>query len=99
MVDWLTLTFTIIITISLIIANIYLLAYYCHPDDKGTAMGIIIKVFVVIGLGLAWAQVLMVPLDVSNNRTFGGGLDMKLFWFIIFMASVVYVLFFFPILS
>lgn len=99
MVDWLTLTFTIIITISLIIANIYLLAYYCHPDDKGTAMGIIIKVFVVIGLGLAWAQVLMVPLDVSNNRTFGGGLDMKLFWFIIFMASVVYVLFFFPILT
>lgn len=99
MVDWLTLTFTIIITVALVIANIYLLAYYSHPDDKGSVMGIVMKVFVVIGLTLAWAQVLLLPLDVSNNRTFGGGLNMQLFWYIIFIASAVYILFIFPILT
>ena len=97
MVDWLTLVFIIIIAIALIIANIYLLAYYCHPDDKGTLMGIITKVIVVLGLTLSWAQVLMVPLDVSNNRSFGGGINMQLFWYIIFIASVIYILLIFPI--
>ena len=28
---------------------------------------------------LSWAQVLMLPLDVSNMTGFGGGIDMKLF--------------------
>ena len=40
---------------------------------------------------LAWAQVLMLPLDVSNARGEGGGIDMKLFWFIIYMASAIWV--------
>jgi hypothetical protein len=47
---------------------------------------------------LAWAQVLMLPLDVSNLRGFGGGIDMKLFWFIIYIATGVFVLFIIPAL-
>ena len=48
---------------------------------------------------LAWAQVLMLPLDVSNNRSFGGGIDMKLFWFIIYVATAAMVLVVIPTLT
>jgi hypothetical protein len=41
---------------------------------------------------LAWAQVLMLPLDVSNIYGFGGGIDMKVFWFVIYIASGIFVL-------
>jgi hypothetical protein len=41
---------------------------------------------------LAWAQVLMLPLDVSNVRGIdGGGIDMKLFWFIIYLSTAVFI--------
>ena len=99
MVDWLTLIMTILVTVGLLICNIYLLAYYCHPDDKDTCIGWVAKVFVVLGLTLAWSQVLLLPLDVSNNRTFGGGLNMKVFWFIIYISTALYILIIFPIVS
>lgn len=38
-------------------------------------------------MALCWAQVLMLPLDVSNITGFGGGIDMKLFWFIIYIIT------------
>ena len=99
MVDVMTLIMIILITIVLIITNIYILIYFSHPDDKESVLGWILKIIVIIGLTLAWCQVLMVPLDVSNNRTFGGGIDMKLFWFIIFIITLVYILIIFPISS
>jgi hypothetical protein len=40
---------------------------------------------------LAWAQVLMLPLDVSNVRGTGGGIDMKLFWFVIYISTAVFI--------
>ena len=40
---------------------------------------------------LAWAQVLMLPLDVSNARGEGGGIYMKMFWLIIYMASAIWI--------
>lgn len=66
---------TIILSIMLFIINFYILAIYCHPDDNGLGAHIILKILVVIGLTLSWAQVLMVPLDVANNGG-SGGLDM-----------------------
>jgi LMBR1 domain-containing protein 1 len=99
MVDVLTLIMTILVTIGLLICNIYLLAYYCHPDDKETCIGWVAKIFVVLGLTLAWSQVLLLPLDVSNNRTFGGGLNMKVFWFIVYVLTAIYILIIFPLVS
>ena len=99
MVDWLTLIMIIIITIALIITNIYVLAYFCHPDDKESGVGLLLKIIVIFGLTLAWAQVLLLPLDVSNNRTFGGGINMKLFWYIVYILIIIYVLIIFPISS
>ena len=99
MVDVMTLIMIILMSIILVITNIYILVYFSHPDDKESIIGWVLKVIVIIGLTLAWCQVLMVPLDVSNNRTFGGGINMKLFWFIIFIISLVYILVIFPISS
>ena len=99
MVDVMTLIMIILMSIILLVTNVYILVYFSHPDDKESIIGWVLKVIVILGLTLAWCQVLMVPLDVSNNRTFGGGINMKLFWFIIFTISLIYVLVIFPISS
>lgn len=57
---------TAIFGIILFIVSFYVLALYCHPDDKGFGTHILLKILVVLGLSLSWAQVLMVPLDVAN---------------------------------
>ena len=99
MVDVMTLIMILLITLGLIITNIYILIYFSHPDDKGSLLGYILKGIVIIGLTLAWCQVLMIPLDVSNNRTFGSGINMKAFWLIIFVITIIYILVIFPISS
>ena len=99
MADVMFIIMIIVMSVVLLITNIYILIYFSHPDDKESIIGWILKLIVIIGLTLAWCQVLMVPLDVSNNRTFGGGIDMKLFWFIIFIITLIYVLVIFPISS
>ena len=47
---------------------------------------------------LAWAQVMMLPLDVSNITGFGGGIDMKVFWFVIYLCTAIFLLFIIPAL-
>ena len=97
MADWFTIIVVILLVIALIITNIYILAYFCHPDDKGSCLGWVMKIIVIIGLTLSWIQVLLLPLDVSNHRTFGGGLNMKLFWYIIYILTIIYILVVSPI--
>jgi LMBR1 domain-containing protein 1 len=46
---------TIILSILLFIVNFYILAVYCHPDDKGLGSHLILKLLVIIGLTLSWA--------------------------------------------
>jgi len=46
---------TIIMSIILFIVSFYILALYCHPDDKGLGSHILLKFLVVIGLSLSWA--------------------------------------------
>lgn len=99
MADWLTLIVVIILIIALLITNIYILAYFCHPDDKGSCLGWVMKIIVIIGLTLAWIQVLLLPLDVSNHRTFGGGLNMRIFWYIIYILTIIYILVISPLAS
>ena len=47
---------------------------------------------------LSWAQVLMLPLDVSNNSGQGGDIDMQLFWFIVYICTAAFVLIIIPML-
>ena len=93
------LIFIILVTIALLICNIYILAYYCHPDDKGFGSALICKIIVVLGMTLAWAQVLMLPLDVANNRSFGGGINMQIFWEIVYISTAIMIIFIIPALS
>ncbi len=48
---------------------------------------------------LAWAQVLMLPLDVANNRSFGGGINMQIFWEIVYISTAIMIIFIIPALS
>jgi len=48
---------------------------------------------------LAWSLVLGLPLDVSNSRGNDGEIDMKLFWYIIYMASAIWVFIIIPFMK
>ena len=99
MADWFTVIVVLLLVIALLITNIYVLAYFCHPDDKGSCIGWVMKIIVIIGLTLSWIQVLLLPLDVSNHRTFGGGLNMRVFWYTIYILTIIYILVVSPIAS
>jgi LMBR1 domain-containing protein 1 len=90
---------TVLLAVVLLIVNIYLLAYYCHPDDRGFGSALICKFVVVIGMTLSWAQVLMLPLDVSNSRGFDGGIRMDIFWIVVYLSTAVFLVFIIPTLS
>ncbi len=93
------LIMTIVLSLVLLISNVYILAYYCHPDDRGTGAGWVGKFVVVIGMTLAWAQVLMLPLDVSNTRGFGGDIRMDVFWMIIYLTTAIFIIVIIPTFS
>ena len=97
--DVLTLIMMIVVGIILLVSNIYIIIYYSHPDDRTSCSGWFLKILVLIGLTLAWFQVLLLPLDVNNIRTFGSGLNMKVLWYILFISIIIYVLILFPISS
>ena len=97
--DILTLIMIIIVGIVLLISNFYILLYFSHPDDRTSCRGWFLKILVIIGLTLAWFQVLLLPLDVNNIRTFGSGLNMKVLWYILYISIIIYVLILFPISS
>ena len=59
MVDVVTLIMIILIVIALIITNIYILIYFSHPEDRDSVLGWVLKIIVILGLTLAWAQVLL----------------------------------------
>ena len=75
---------TILFAIITVLINIYLLALYCHPEDKGLGTTGFSQAVVVLGLTLSWAIVLMLPLDVGNSRG-DGDMDMYNFWLAMFM--------------
>ena len=56
----------------LLIVAVYLLVYYQHPDDRNDAY--FPKVVVIIGIMLAGATCLLLPLDVANNEEYAGTL-------------------------
>ena len=65
--DVLLIIASIIISIFLLLVNFYILVIYSHPDDRGWGVSIWCRILVIFGLTLSWAQVLMLPLDVSNS--------------------------------
>ena len=56
----------------LLVVAVYLLVYYSHPDDRNEAY--FPKIVVIIGIMLAGATCLLLPLDVANNEGYAGTL-------------------------
>ncbi|KAJ0407253.1 hypothetical protein P43SY_008028 [Pythium insidiosum] len=98
--DWFLVVLVIIMSVVLLLANVYILVYFQHDDDKNTAY--FPKFLVIFGLFFAEATVLLLPLDVANNSTAVGckegwnktcgNLDMDLLWLIVFMCVIVFII-------
>lgn len=70
MADWFLILATSITFLLLLVAAVYFLVYYQHPDDRNDAY--FPKLTVILGLVLAGATVLLLPLDVANNEGYAG---------------------------
>lgn len=101
---WLILV-TVIGFVILTVVALYLVVKYQHPDDKNDAY--IPKLVVMFGFVLSGATVLLLPLDVANNEGYAGcdgfdtqicgGLNMALFWDIIYWLIPIWVFFLIPL--
>lgn len=90
---------TVIGFVLLTVVGLYLVVKYQHPDDKNDAYAP--KLVVLCGFVLSGATVLLLPLDVANNEGYAGcagfdtalcgGLNMTLFWEIIYWLIPVWV--------
>ena len=96
MVDIFMLILVIIISIIILIINIYLLAYYCTEDDNNYGSGLITKFIVILGLFIAFGQICLLPLDVSNTRGEGGNFRMDLIWKITYILIFSFSFFIIP---
>lgn len=83
----------IIVTVVMILiifgVSFYMIAIFCHSEEKAMGSSIVTKIIVVLGLGLSWGQVLLIPLDVSNTNS-NGGIDMQTFYNIVYIIILVY---------
>lgn len=97
--DVFILILILILGIILFIGNVYIFAYYAHPEDSSPASGIFVKLIVFFAMSLCWCQILLLPLDVSNNR--GGGLNfrMDIVWSIVYITITVFIFIIIPFIS
>lgn len=107
MADWFLIVTILVAVVLLLIMAIYFLVYYQHPDDKNDAY--FPKLTVILGFVLAGATVLLLPLDVANNEGYSGcdgydtqvcgGLNMVLFWDIIYWSVPIFVFVLIPFMT
>jgi LMBR1 domain-containing protein 1 len=57
---------TVVVTVAMLVGNVYVLAFYAHPEDRNQAW--FPKIVVLLGLTLAFLSVLMLPLDRANRN-------------------------------
>ncbi|GAQ82999.1 LMBR1 domain-containing protein 1 [Klebsormidium nitens] len=88
----------VIISVLVVVINIYVLINYQHPDDRNQAY--FPKFIVVFGLTVAQLSILMLPLDVANrnacqSQVVNGAcnltLPMKELWYAIYIVDAVLV--------
>jgi hypothetical protein len=96
----LLIALAVIFVFILIAVNIYLLTLYVHTDDKSMGTALYCKILVVLGLTLCQAQALLVPLDVANNSAIDlEGIDMKSFWFFVYVVVLGFICILLPFAS
>ena len=89
---------TLVFVALLIAVNIYILRLYVHADDKALGTALYCKILIVIGSTLFQTPALLVSLDVSNESAYidSSGLDIKSFWYFIYLLVVVFICFLLP---
>lgn len=107
MADWFLILATCISFCLLLVASVYFLVQYQHPDDRNEAW--FPKLTVLLGLVLSGATVLLLPLDVANNEGYAGcagydtkmcgGINMVLFWEIFFWTIPAFVFLLIPFMT
>ena len=97
MIDIFMLVMVIVLSIIIILVNIYLLAYYCTTDDNEFKGAIFLKITAVLGMFIGLAQVCLLPLDVSNSRGEGGDFPMDVIWQITYLVIAVFVFVIIPL--
>jgi len=107
MADWFLILTIVVAFVLLLVVAVYALVHYQHPDDKNDAY--IPKLTIIVGFVLAGATVLLLPLDVANNEgysgcdgydtSFCGGLNMVLFWNIIYFAIPLFIFILIPFMT
>jgi len=107
MADIFLIVATAVAFVILLVIAVYLLVYYQHPDDHNDAY--FPKIIVILGIVLAGATCLLLPLDVANNDGYAGcdgyntglcgGLNMILFWETLFWLIPVWVFLMIPFSS
>lgn len=99
MIDAMMIVFIVLVALVLIVSNIYILFYYGAEEEANNFPTNFSRFVAVLGMILAWSQVLMLPLDVSNSRGGGGGIDMKSFWYLIYMLSAIWIFIVIPFMK
>jgi hypothetical protein len=94
-VDPFLLTLTLVLTILMIIGNLYFLAHYSHYADSGFGSSAACKFIIMVAFMLAECQLLLLPLDLINTRE-NTNVDMFVFWQVIYMSSLFMMVVFLP---
>lgn len=89
MVNVILIITAIVLIVLFSIANFYLLVYFSSVEDKNTAW--FPKIVVLLGLLLLEVNILLLPMDVSNERT-DGELPMDIFWLVLLLSSIIMVI-------
>lgn len=90
--DW----YVIIIILGFLVAAFFfglqIVFYYENPEDAEYSQGLLAKIAAIVGYQLMWLLAIGVPTDAYNGNA-DGGLDMALFWEIVFPFILVYMMF------
>lgn len=101
--NWFLILIACVLAVLVLVAHVYVLVHYQHPDDANQSW--FPKIIVVFGLWLATVIVLLFPLDVANRAACNFALvdsackfalPMQPMWFATFIASLVMVFFLIP---
>ena len=86
-IDPFLLTLTLVLTVVLILVNMYFVAHYSHHADNGIGNSSATKFVVILAFMMAESQIMMLALDVVNTRN-ETNLDMFVFWQTVYMSSL-----------
>lgn len=75
--DVLAIIVMLIVVVMMFCVSFYVFVVYCHrkiflivlAEDRGIGISLGSKVLIVFCQGLAWGQLLLIPLDVGNSLT------------------------------